>query len=72
MSAASIIPFTVEHTEIEGLKILRMKQVTDERGTVREFYRESSLPARRPPGGQAGARQAGAPGARHPGLRLPR
>jgi dTDP-4-dehydrorhamnose 3,5-epimerase len=43
MSAASIIPFTVERTEIEGLKILRMKQVTDERGTVREFYRESSF-----------------------------
>jgi dTDP-4-dehydrorhamnose 3,5-epimerase len=40
---ADIIPFAVEHTEIEGLKILRMKQVTDERGTVREFYRESSF-----------------------------
>ena len=39
----SIIPLAVEHTEIEGLKILQMKQVTDERGTVREFYRESSF-----------------------------
>ena len=38
-----IIPFAVDHTEIEGLKILRMKQITDERGTVREFYRESSF-----------------------------
>ena len=38
-----IIPFAVEHTEIEGLKVLQMKQITDERGTVREFYRESSF-----------------------------
>ena len=43
MSPLNIIPFTVEHTEIEGLVILRMKQITDERGTVREFYRESSF-----------------------------
>ena len=39
----TIIPFALEHTEIEGLKILQMKQITDERGTVREFYRESSF-----------------------------
>jgi dTDP-4-dehydrorhamnose 3,5-epimerase len=38
-----IIPFAVEHTEIEGLKVLQMKQITDERGTVREFYRESGF-----------------------------
>jgi dTDP-4-dehydrorhamnose 3,5-epimerase len=38
-----IIPFAVEHTDIEGLEILQMKQITDERGTVREFYRESSF-----------------------------
>lgn len=38
-----IIPFSAEHTEIEGLNVLRMKQITDERGTVREFYRESSF-----------------------------
>ncbi|HEX3963813.1 MAG TPA: hypothetical protein VHZ03_45425 [Trebonia sp.] len=38
-----ISPFAVQHTEIKGLKILRMKQVTDERGTIREFYRESSF-----------------------------
>jgi dTDP-4-dehydrorhamnose 3,5-epimerase len=38
-----IIPFAVEHTEIEGLKVLQMKQITDERGTVREFYRESAF-----------------------------
>lgn len=39
----NVIPFAVEHTEIEGLKVLRMKQITDERGTIREFYRESSF-----------------------------
>src|ERR1700733_7813703 len=38
-----IIPFAVEHTEIEGLMVLQMKQISDERGTVREFYRESSF-----------------------------
>jgi dTDP-4-dehydrorhamnose 3,5-epimerase len=43
MSTTNIIPFAVEHTEIEGLKLLRMKQISDERGTVREFYRESSF-----------------------------
>lgn len=29
--------------QIEGLWIIQMKQVTDERGTVREFYRESAF-----------------------------
>lgn len=38
-----IIPFAVSHTEIEGLEVLHMKQITDERGTVREFYRESAF-----------------------------
>ncbi len=37
------IPFAVGQTDIEGLMVLQMKQVTDERGTVREFYRESSF-----------------------------
>ncbi|QNN54979.1 dTDP-4-dehydrorhamnose 3,5-epimerase family protein [Nocardioides mesophilus] len=32
----------VRATEIEGLMVIRMRQVEDERGTVREFYRESS------------------------------
>jgi hypothetical protein len=31
----------VETTEIDGLLLIRMKQVDDERGLVREFYRES-------------------------------
>lgn len=39
----TIVPFTVEQTEVEGLWILTMKQVTDDRGTVREFYRESAF-----------------------------
>jgi dTDP-4-dehydrorhamnose 3,5-epimerase len=38
-----IIDFSVQTTDIEGLLFLTMKQVTDERGTVREFYRESAF-----------------------------
>lgn len=38
-----IVDFAVEATEIEGLMVLTMKQVTDDRGTVREFYRESAF-----------------------------
>ena len=38
-----IRPFTVEQTPIDGLVALTMKQVTDDRGTVREFYRESAF-----------------------------
>ncbi|MGH9084801.1 MAG: dTDP-4-dehydrorhamnose 3,5-epimerase family protein [Acidimicrobiales bacterium] len=41
--AVSIIDFAAEPTSIDGLHILTMKQVTDERGTVREFYRESAF-----------------------------
>ncbi|MGV3760218.1 MAG: dTDP-4-dehydrorhamnose 3,5-epimerase family protein [Actinomycetota bacterium] len=33
---------SVEPTAIDGLAVLRMKQVTDERGTVREFFRAST------------------------------
>lgn len=43
--ATSIQPFTVTPTEIEGLFVLRMKQIADERGTIREFYRESAFVA---------------------------
>ena len=38
-----IQPFAVSPTLVDGLAQLRMKQVTDERGTVREFYRESAF-----------------------------
>jgi dTDP-4-dehydrorhamnose 3,5-epimerase len=33
---------SVETTDIDGLMIITMKQVEDERGLVREFYRQSS------------------------------
>lgn len=39
----SIEPFAVRSTSIDGLYVLAMKQVTDDRGTVREFYRESAF-----------------------------
>jgi dTDP-4-dehydrorhamnose 3,5-epimerase len=42
---AEIIDFAVAPTAINGLALLTMKQVTDERGTVREFYRESAFVA---------------------------
>ncbi|CAI3495190.1 hypothetical protein CIRMBP1239_02443 [Enterococcus cecorum] len=32
---------TVEESKIAGLKIIRSKTVTDDRGTVRELYRGS-------------------------------
>jgi dTDP-4-dehydrorhamnose 3,5-epimerase len=33
---------TVDETAIEGLFVIRMKEVSDERGVIREFYRESA------------------------------
>jgi dTDP-4-dehydrorhamnose 3,5-epimerase len=38
-----VIPFQADSTKIDGLWIIQMKQVTDERGTIREFYRESTF-----------------------------
>ena len=43
MSAADVTSFRVEPTEIDGLLILRTKQITDARGTVRELFRRSAL-----------------------------
>lgn len=40
---AQITDLTVEATPLEGLYVLSMKAATDERGTVREFYRESAF-----------------------------
>ena len=37
-----IIDMSVADSAIDGLKIITLKQVTDERGTVREYYRQSS------------------------------
>lgn len=38
-----ITPFETRTTAIDGLVVITMKQVTDERGTVREFFRASAL-----------------------------
>ena len=35
--------FSAERTAVDGLWVISMKEVTDERGTVREFYRESAF-----------------------------
>ncbi|MFT4216482.1 MAG: dTDP-4-dehydrorhamnose 3,5-epimerase [Micropruina sp.] len=35
--------FTIETTAIAGLFVVRMKQIHDERGTVREFFRASTM-----------------------------
>ena len=40
---AEPIPMSARPTEIDGLLLLTMKQVGDDRGTVREFYRESAF-----------------------------
>ena len=40
---ADVIPFRAETTDIDGLLIVRMKQVTDERGTIRELFRHSAF-----------------------------
>src|SRR3954453_10006571 len=42
-SGPVIRPFSVSETEIEGLVVIEMKQVTDERGGIRELYRESAF-----------------------------
>jgi dTDP-4-dehydrorhamnose 3,5-epimerase len=37
-----ITPLSYEKTDIDGLYVITMKQITDERGTIREFYRRSA------------------------------
>jgi dTDP-4-dehydrorhamnose 3,5-epimerase len=37
-----ITPFEARPTSIEGLFIITMKQITDERGTIRELFRHSA------------------------------
>jgi dTDP-4-dehydrorhamnose 3,5-epimerase len=44
VSAPQIIDMQTTTTEIEGLLVLTLKQVTDDRGTVREFFRSSVYP----------------------------
>lgn len=41
--AAAIVPMTARRTAIDGLWTLDVKAVTDERGTVREFFRTSAF-----------------------------
>ena len=43
VSMVDITPFAARTSAIDGLWVITMKQVTDERGTVREFYRESAF-----------------------------
>jgi len=38
-------PFSVHPTAIDGLFVIEMKEAHDERGVVREFYRESAFAA---------------------------
>ncbi|MDQ1402469.1 MAG: dTDP-4-dehydrorhamnose 3,5-epimerase, partial [Actinomycetota bacterium] len=38
----AVIPMAVEPTAIDGLMLITMKQIDDERGVVREFYRASA------------------------------
>ena len=49
MTVPDIVPFAAAPTAIDGMWLLTVKQVTDARGTVREFFRESghtsALPA---------------------------
>lgn len=40
-----LIPFSAQQTAISGLFVVEMKQIEDERGVVREFYRQSDFEA---------------------------
>ncbi len=40
---ALVTPMSIEHTTIDGLTVIGAKAVTDDRGTVREFFRQSSF-----------------------------
>lgn len=40
--SVQITPFAAKDSNIEGLKIINAKMVTDDRGTVRELFREST------------------------------
>ena len=43
MSAPQIVPFDVDHTAIDGLAVITMKQISEPRGTVRELFRTSAM-----------------------------
>ena len=40
---SDVRPFSARPTAIDGLHLIEMKEVRDERGVVREFYRESTF-----------------------------
>src|SRR5204862_5380608 len=40
---SDVRPFSATSTAIDGLYLIEMKEVRDERGAVREFYRESTF-----------------------------
>jgi dTDP-4-dehydrorhamnose 3,5-epimerase len=44
------IDFECRTTRIEGLRIITLRQIADERGIVREFFRESVFSSLDPPG----------------------
>jgi dTDP-4-dehydrorhamnose 3,5-epimerase len=43
MQIEPLAPFSVQHSEIPELAVLRMKQVSDPRGFVREVFRASGM-----------------------------
>ena len=43
--ASETVPMSVQETNIDGLLAITTKAVTDERGTVREFFRTSGFAA---------------------------
>jgi dTDP-4-dehydrorhamnose 3,5-epimerase len=43
MTTPQITPFRTEATDIDGLLVVRMKQITDDRGTIRELFRHSAF-----------------------------
>lgn len=42
-NAPKITPFAIQSTDIDGLYIITMKQIEDERGVIRELFRNSAL-----------------------------
>jgi len=43
MTAPSVTPFSAEPTAIDGLVVITMKQVAEDRGVVRELFRTSAM-----------------------------
>jgi len=65
---ATVTEFAEQETSIDGLRIIRTKLVDDERGTVREMYRQSSFPTNGP-GSLAGIRQVNLTSSRRGAIR---